>query len=255
VPKPKRQLADTFLLDDVARAYAARPPYPLPIIDRLADLAGGGRVLDLGAGDGALSRPLASRGLWVDAVERSLSMARAGRAAAGGDEPHLRWFVESAEEFTATGPYALAVCGDSMHWFDLPVVMTRLKTVVAPGGVLALTTRSLDHPSLRLLTPVIRRFSRAGDYDPQYQVADDLTTRGLWDEWGQMTTIPTIFRQSVNDYVTALRSTASLARGLMSDVENAAFDEAALSVLRRLADDGGTIPLQLTASLAWGRPR
>lgn len=50
----------------------------------LADLAGGGRVLELGAGTGRLALPLAARGLDVHAVEASAAMIARLRGKPGG---------------------------------------------------------------------------------------------------------------------------------------------------------------------------
>jgi 2-polyprenyl-3-methyl-5-hydroxy-6-metoxy-1,4-benzoquinol methylase len=63
-------LADTFQHAGVATAYACRPPYPAGVIDFLGQLATATprQVLDIGAGDGALARPLAERVDRVDAV-------------------------------------------------------------------------------------------------------------------------------------------------------------------------------------------
>ena len=63
---------------------------------------------------------------------------------------------------------------------------------------------------------VIRRYSRAPEYDPAYDVADDLDDRGLWTRRGLHCTRPVDFRQSPMDYLLSLRSTSTLARELMT---------------------------------------
>lgn len=50
-------------------------------------------VLDLGAGKGALARPLAERVDRVDAVDVSAAMIEAGRRRPGGDRANLRWIL------------------------------------------------------------------------------------------------------------------------------------------------------------------
>ncbi|HUC24416.1 MAG TPA: class I SAM-dependent methyltransferase [Streptosporangiaceae bacterium] len=47
-------------------------------------------MLDIGAGDGALARPLAERVDRVDAVDVSAAMLAAGARQPGGDRPNLR---------------------------------------------------------------------------------------------------------------------------------------------------------------------
>ena len=81
--------AAVFGQPGVADAYQHRPPYPDEVFDLLerliADLPR--TVLDIGAGEGALARPLASRVDHVDAVDASAAMSRrdaAGPEAGGG---------------------------------------------------------------------------------------------------------------------------------------------------------------------------
>ncbi|NHA69276.1 class I SAM-dependent methyltransferase [Phycicoccus flavus] len=255
MPAPDRLLADTFLLGDVAAAYAARPPYPDAVVTRLVEVAGGGRVLDLGAGEGSLARPLAVAGLEVDAVERAAVMVEAGRTAPGGDHPRLRWHTEPVEELSARGPFGLAVAGDAMHWFDHAVLVPRLARVLTPGAPLVLVTRTARHPGLDALRPVIARHSRSVDHDPTYDAGRALTAAGHWTEAGRHTTDPVPFRQSPAAHLEALRSTSSLARGLMDATENAAFDAAVLAVLEPLADDDGLLTLALDATLVTGHLR
>jgi SAM-dependent methyltransferase len=56
-----------------------------PIVDRLAELAGGGRALEFGVGTGRIALPLARRGVRVHGIELSEAMAARLRAKPGGD--------------------------------------------------------------------------------------------------------------------------------------------------------------------------
>src|SRR5918998_866070 len=114
-------LAGSFLHEGVARAYRHRPPYPPALFDALEALIVDAprHVLDLGAGEGALARPLAERVDKVDAVEISPAMVAEGRARPGGDHPHLAGHVAAGESFALQGPYALVTAGQSLHWMDL----------------------------------------------------------------------------------------------------------------------------------------
>ena len=73
-------------------------------------------MLDLGAGEGPLARPLAARVDQVDAVEISAAMVSEGRRRPGGDAANLRWIIGAAETARLGGPYALVTAGASMHW-------------------------------------------------------------------------------------------------------------------------------------------
>lgn len=246
--------AGTFRYDGVAAAYRFRPPYPEELLDLLVGLAGhrAARVLDLGAGDGSLARPLASRVATVDAVEPSEAMIASGRRLPGGDAAGLSWHLGSAESFTCAGPYDLVTIGAALHWFDLPAVTRRLRAVMAPGAMIAVVDRTATVPGLRpALLPVIARFSRNQAFDPNHSATDELARRGLWRIQGEQTTHPTPFRQRVDDYVEALHSTATLARELLPHSELAAFDAAARHALEPFSTDG-VLDLELTATLTWG---
>ena len=87
------ELAATFQQAAVAEAYQHRPPYPDEVFDRLLELITDAprRVLDIGAGEGAIARPLAPHVEHVDAVDFSAPMVEAGRLRPGGDRPNISW--------------------------------------------------------------------------------------------------------------------------------------------------------------------
>jgi len=252
--KPRADLAQTFQLPGVAAAYRARPPYPPETIATLATLAGGGPVLDLGAGEGALARPLSEHVTRVDAIEVSPAMVAAGSALPGGDRPNLRWIIEPVETFTPDGRYGLAVAGDAMHWFDLEKVMPRLAEMLLPDAVLALATRSARGPGLDAIGDVIARYSRAPEHDASYDVATDLSERALWRPVGRAESQPAGFRQSPRDHLLSLRSTASLARELMTERENLAFDREILAITEPLVGPDGMLELTVKGQVVWGLP-
>ena len=110
------ELAAVFAYPGVADAYQYRPPYPPEVFDVLERIAAGcpRDVLDIGAGEGALARPLARRFDHVDALDISaVAMAGAGRRRPGGRQPNLRWLVGAAETAGLDGPYALVTAGAS----------------------------------------------------------------------------------------------------------------------------------------------
>ena len=56
-----------------------------PVVELLAELAGGGRALELGVGTGRIALPLARRGVPVHGIELSRAMAERLRAKPGGE--------------------------------------------------------------------------------------------------------------------------------------------------------------------------
>src|SRR5262245_1484911 len=74
--------------DEIAEVYDelyARRPGGDEAVDLLADVAGGGAVLELGIGTGRIALPLAARGVEVRGVDASTAMVARLRAKPGGD--------------------------------------------------------------------------------------------------------------------------------------------------------------------------
>ncbi len=140
--------------DAAARGFArsadaydrARPDYPDAAVAWLAERLGlrtGRTVVDLAAGTGKLTRPLAATGAEVVAVEPVAEMrARIGPAAA-------RAIDGTAEAIPLPDGSADAVTvGQAFHWFDGPAALAEIYRVLRPGGALVLVwnRRPLEHP-------------------------------------------------------------------------------------------------------------
>ena len=251
------ELASTFRHAGVAEAYRHRPPYQPEVLDLLDTLITGEprHVLDLGAGEGSLARPLAERVERVDAIEISEAMVQVGRQLPGGTRENLVWHVEPAESMTVSGPFALATAGASLHWMDHEITLGHLSRLLAPGALLAIVDQSYHRlPWQDAILGAILEHTRNPDYDPGFSLPDDLQRRGLFEIQGRHETTPTPFRQSVADYVEQFHSRATLGRELMPADEAEAFDEKIRTAVRDHQDADGMLTMELTASLVWGRP-
>jgi len=251
-------LAEAFTYPGVVSAYQHRPPYPQAVYDVLTGLITSTprSVLDLGAGEGALARPLAALVDQVDAVDISAAMVAEGRRRPGGDAPNLRWILGAAETAPFGGPYALVTAGASMHWMRLADVLGRLAGVLADGAFLAIAGHGHDDdaPWIGDLDKVIARHSRSPAYDPGFRLVDALTATGRFETAGHVTTKPEPFRQRTADYVEYLHSTSSLAREWMPAQEATAFDRAVHEVVAPY-ESGGWLDLTIVADVTWGRVR
>ena len=127
-----------------ARAYAEhRPDYAADAIAWC--LAGAERpvvkVLDLGAGTGALTSGLVASGLSVTAVEPDPEMLAELRRRL----PDVRAVVGRAEAVPLPDDSVDAVLvGTAFHWFDTERALPEIARVLRPGGVLGLLYNLID---------------------------------------------------------------------------------------------------------------
>ncbi len=122
-----------------ADAYdQVRPPYPGAAIELLVealDLGPSARVVDLAAGTGKLTGPLAARFPGVTAVEPSDGMRTLLRRSLPGVET-LPGTAESIP-LPDRGVDAVFVA-EAFHWFDRERAVAEIGRVLVPGGGLAL---------------------------------------------------------------------------------------------------------------------
>ena len=251
-PVAEVPLAEAFTYPGVASAYRHRPPYPDEVFSILAGLISETQrtVLDLGAGEGALARPLAALVDQVDAVDISDAMVEEGRRRPGGDAPNLRWIVGAVETAPLGGPYALVTAGASMHWMRWRETFERLAAVMTDGALLAIGGHGHEDPPG--VKEIIVRYSRSPGYDADFRLTDALAKAGLFAPVGEVMTAPTPFRQRAEDYIEYLHSTSSLAREWMEPAEAAAFDREVAEAVAPSATDGW-LDLRVTARFSWGR--
>lgn len=124
---------------------SARPGYPSAAIEWLArtvPLGAGVTVVDLAAGTGKLSRPLAATGARVIAIEPLEAMRRAI-----GAEIEAREGMAEAIPLADGSADAIAV-GQAFHWFDGDAALAEIHRVLRPNGTLALlwNARRMEDP-------------------------------------------------------------------------------------------------------------
>jgi SAM-dependent methyltransferase len=124
---------------EVAELYdRARPGYPVALFDGVVSFAPDSpRVLEVGAGTGKATVPLAERGLEVAALEPSAEMAAVARRNCA----RLRRVTVRVARFE-TWPaereaFQLVVSAQAWHWIDAEVRYSKAHEVLSPGGALA----------------------------------------------------------------------------------------------------------------------
>ena len=154
------------------REREVRGPAPEPLASFVRELAPAASALDLGCGDGRLTSELQASDLTVADVSL-VALKRARRRLPQATivllEPGRRLPFEE-------GAFELVLCADTIHEVqDVAQLVAEVKRVLAPGGVLALTTPAYGRRTgLRLLR---RGFGAV--FDPRAPALRYLTARSL----------------------------------------------------------------------------
>jgi len=137
--------------DDDAEIYA--PEAVDPVVDLLAELAGGGPVLELGIGTGRIALPLSQRGVQVHGIDMSRAMVARLREKAGADAISVTIgdFATATVDVSCTLVYLVFNTISNLTTQDAQVACFRNAAAhLRPGGCFLIEN---GIPSLRRLPP------------------------------------------------------------------------------------------------------
>lgn len=124
------------------RYHAARPGYPAALFDELAaaaHLRPGARLLEVGAGTGKATIPLAARGYDITALEPGARLAAAARENLHG-YPNVQVVQQPFESWQPgdAGRFDLVYSATAWHWIDPAARFPLAARCLRPGGHLAI---------------------------------------------------------------------------------------------------------------------
>jgi len=135
----------------MARDYLNSRPFPTALADRIVELGGIGRVLDLASGPGSLSLELAQRGADVTIMELSRGFVSAARAEAKARGLGIRAINESCNRLVQhDGEYDMITVSQAIHWLDDVALCKGISRCLAANGSFFVVHGALslapDHP-------------------------------------------------------------------------------------------------------------
>ena len=161
---------------DESAATMFDPAVVEPVVDRLAELADGGRALELGIGTGRIALPLAARGVPVHGIELSNAMAARLRAKPGGEAIDITIGDFATAKVDGTFSIAYLVYNTITNLTTQAAQVACFRNVaahLAPGGCFVV---EVGVPGLRRLPPgeSFQVFSGSADHwgIDEYDVAN-----------------------------------------------------------------------------------
>jgi cyclopropane fatty-acyl-phospholipid synthase-like methyltransferase len=121
---------------------------PLPIVVKAAEALEGGRVLDLGVGNGRNAKHLLNESLSVTGVDSSQEGLRVLRREVG-DDPNLELVCDDVMNFQTGEQYDLVVATGLLHFLDaadIDDLLDKMTAWTTPGGRNAVAVRMSQNP-------------------------------------------------------------------------------------------------------------
>ncbi len=154
------------------------------------------------------------------------------------------------ETASLSGPYALAVAGESIHWMNWDLVFPRMRAALAPVAHFAIVRRvETDHEWNAELGALIRRYSTNRDYAP-FDLIPGLEARGWFLPRATVRTAPEPFIQSREDFIESIHSRNGFSRARMGVSANV-FDAQVRDLLMRHGA-GDKLRFETWSEITWG---
>jgi SAM-dependent methyltransferase len=135
----------------------SRPSYPQAVLDALPS---SGRIVDLAAGTGKLTRLLAGDVVAVEPVDAMRAIAAQFAPAVAGTAENIPLRDESVDAVTVA---------QAFHWFDAPRALAEIRRVLKPDGTLLMVWNDRDNtvPWVAEMTAVIHAHDPGDAYEQE----------------------------------------------------------------------------------------
>ena len=130
------------------------------------------KILDIGCGGGLLAEPMARLGAEVTGIDVTAPAIIAARTHAESIQLAIDYKVITAEDLAASGAKFDVIYASEVieHVADRPLFIKAIATMLAPNGVVVITTINRSLPALifaKLALEYIVRLVPAGTHDPR----------------------------------------------------------------------------------------
>lgn len=126
------------------------------LISQGAGLVPGVRVLEIGCGTGLFTEMFAASGAVVTAVDISEELLVQARARGIGNAHFL---AKRFEECDVDGPFDAVIGSSVLHHLDMEPALSRIRALLAPGGVLCFAEPNMLNPQIAVQknVPFVKR--------------------------------------------------------------------------------------------------
>ncbi len=132
------------------------------LIGRGAALAPGKRVLEIGCGTGLFTEKFAQSGAQIVAVDISSELLEKAHGR-GLPEARVRFLAMPFEECDVEGPFDAVIGSSVLHHLDIEPALTKIFTLLKPGGILFFVEPNMLNPLIIILKNVKWIKRRFGD--------------------------------------------------------------------------------------------
>ena len=248
--------ASRFKSKSVVERYGFRPPCHPDIIEFLIELIPehSRSILDAGCGPGKIARQLTGKAEHIDAVDFSKEMIRLGKTLPNGDHPKICWIHSKIEEAKLNPPYGLIVTGASLHWMDPNIVFHKFKEALDPSGVLVIIEGDgpCNVPWGKLRKDLISEYSTYKNFIP-FDTVEALESSGYFKLTGHRVMGPYDFKQSLDEFLNAEHSRASLSVEGLGEIKQKEFDSKMKEILHPFVKNG-ELRYQVKTQVVLGKP-